>query len=204
MNIRRDDVKRLHLPAAIALVLVGLGAASVVVSEQYLGRAAGAFETARAQRAAAQERVSKVFEEEREIRESLVFYQRMQRQGMIGQENRLDWIDAIARIKSERKLFEIKYSIEPQKPLDYPGIVQTKGAEFVMSRMKLDMLLLHEEDLLNFISDLRATGRFHVAVRRCVMSRVERGTVAPGQPLMPRLRSECQIDLVTVNQEGGP
>jgi hypothetical protein len=201
MNIRRDDVKRLRLPAGIAFALIALGAASVIVSDRYLGQAADALATARTQRAAAQERVSKVSEEEREIHDSLSFYQRMQRQGMIGQENRLDWIDAIARIKAERKLFEIKYSIEPQKALDYPGIVPTKGGEFVVSRMKLDMLLLHEEDLINFLADLRATGRFHVSVRHCSMIRIERGPVPPGQALMPRLRSECQIDLITVNQE---
>jgi hypothetical protein len=201
MNIRREDLKRLRLPAGLAILLIALGAASVALTDHYLGQATDALQTARAQRAAAQERVSKVSEEEREIRESLIFYQRMQRQGMIGQENRLDWIDAIARIKAERKLFEIKYSIEPQKPLDYPGIVPMKGGQFVVSRMKLDMLLLHEEDLLNFLSDMRATERFHVSVRHCSISRIERGAVAPGQALMPRLRSECQIDLVTVDQE---
>jgi hypothetical protein len=202
MNIRRDDLKRMRLHAGIAVVLLALGVGAIVASDGHLRRAVEARETARAQRAAAQERVSKVSEEEREIRESLIFYQRMQRQGMIGQENRLDWIDAIARIKSERKLFEIKYSIEPQKALDYPGIVPGKTADFVVSRMKLDMLLLHEEDLLNFLSDLRATGRFHVSVRRCSVSRIERGAVAPGQALQPRLRSECHIDLITVDQEG--
>lgn len=201
MNIRREDLKRLRLPAGLAVLLIALGTVSVALTEYYLGQATDALQTARAQRAAAQERVSKVSEEEREIRESLIFYQRMQRQGMVGQENRLDWIDAIARIKAERKLFEIKYSIEPQKPLDYPGIVPTKGGQFVVSRMKLDMLLLHEEDLLNFLFDMRATGRFHVSVRHCSLSRIERGAVAPGQALMPRLRSECQIDLITVDQE---
>ena len=202
MNIRREDLKHLRVPAGVAAMLVAIGAAAIVVTDHRLGVAIEARESVRAQRAAAQERVSKVSEEEREIRESLIFYQRMQRQGMIGQENRLDWIDSIARIKSQRKLFEIKYSIEPQKPLDYPGIVPTKGGQFVVSRMKLDMLLLHEEDLLNFLSDMRATGRFHVSVRHCSISRIERGAVAPGQALMPRLRSECQIDLVTVDQEG--
>jgi hypothetical protein len=201
MNIRREDLKRLRLYAGVAALLVALGAGAIVVSDGYLRGAVGARETAQARRAAAQERVSKVSEEEREIRESLVFYQRMQRQGMIGQENRLDWIDAIARIKSERKLFEIKYSIEPQKPLDYPGIVPTKRGDYVDSRMRLDMLLLLEEDLLAFLSDLRATGRFHVSVRHCNVSRIERGAVAPGQALMPRLRSECQIDLITVDQD---
>lgn len=204
MNIRREDLKRLRVPAGVAAMLVAIGAAAIVVTDHRLGVAIEARESVRAQRAAAQERVSKVSEEEREIRESLIFYQRMQRQGMIGQENRLDWIDSIARIKSQRKLFEIKYSIEPQKALDYPGIVAAKTSEFVVSRVKLEMLLLHEEDLLNFLADLRATGRFHVSVRHCSVSRIERGAVTAGQALLPRLRSECQIDLITVDEDSPP
>jgi hypothetical protein len=200
MNIRREDLKRLRVPAAIAVLLAALGTTVVVASDYYLGRATEGREAARMGRAAAQERVSKVSEEEREIRESLIFYQRMQGQGMIGQESRLDWIDAIAKIKSERKLFEIKYNIEPQKSLDYPGIAPMKGGDFLVSRMKLEMLLLHEEDLLNFLSDLRSSGRFHVSVRRCTMTRIERGSVTAGQALLPRLRSECQIDLITLEQ----
>jgi hypothetical protein len=200
MNIRRDDLKRLRVTAIAAALLTALGIAAIAISDYYLKAAADARDAAKSQRSAAQERVSKVSEEEREIRESLVFYQQMQQQGMTGQENRLDWIDAIAKIKSERKLFEIKYNIEAQKPLDYPGVTTTKSADFLVSRMKLDMLLLHEEDLINFLSDLRSAGRFHVSVRHCSLTRIERGTIAPGQALFPRLRSECQIDLITLQE----
>ncbi len=204
MNVRREDLRRLNVAAAIAAILVALGVSAIAVTDHYLLAAKSARDAARARRSQAQERVSKVSEEEHEIRESLVFYQRMQQQGMIGQENRLDWIDAIAKIKSERKLFEIKYSIEPQKPLDYPGMVAMKTTDFFVSRMRLDMPLLHEEDLLNFLSDLRATGRFHVSVRRCSVSRAERSAPAPGQALSPRLRSECQLDLITVKESYVP
>jgi len=198
MKIRREDLKQLRAAAASGLIMAALGVAAIAVADHYLGLASKARDAAKAQRSAAQERVSKVFEEEREIRESLVFYQTMQRQGMLGPENRLDWIDAIAKIKSDRKLFEIKYNIEAQKPLDYPGLVSTKPNDFLVSRMRLDMLLLHEEDLLNFLSDLRSVGRFHVSVRSCNMTRIERGAGTPG--LYPRLRSECQIDLITVRE----
>jgi hypothetical protein len=140
--------------------------------------------------------VSRVSEEEREIRENLVYYEQMRRRGMVGEQNRLDWIESIARIKNDRKLFEIKYGIEPQKPLDYPGIVASGAAEFVVSRMKLDMLLLHEEDLLDFLADLQAAGGAYVSVRRCAVTRIERGSAATA--LQPRLRAECQVDLVSV------
>jgi hypothetical protein len=62
------------------------------------------------------------------------------------------------------------------------------------------MLLLHEEDLLNFLADLRTVGKSHVSVRHCSVSRIERGPASPGQALFPRLRSECQIDLITVQR----
>jgi hypothetical protein len=198
MKVAREDLKHLRLPALAAAALVALGAAAIGVSEHYLALANTARAAVRAQRIAAQERMSKASEEEREIRENLVSYRKMQDQGMTGPENRLDWIDSIAKIKTERKLFEIKYSIEAQKALDYPGIASAGAMDFVVSRIMLDMTLLHEEDLLNFISDLQSAGKSLVSVRRCSIARLDRGSLAASQTLLPRLRSECQIDLITL------
>jgi hypothetical protein len=196
VNIARDDLKQLRVPLALAVALLALGAASLVAGDYHLDSARKARDAARQSRVTAQERVSRVSEEEREIRENLVYYEQMRRRGMVGEQNRLDWIESIARIKNDRKLFEIKYGIEPQKPLDYPGIVASGAAEFVVSRMKLDMLLLHEEDLLDFLADLQAAGGAYVSVRRCTVTRIERGSAAAA--LQPRLRAECQVDLVSV------
>jgi hypothetical protein len=196
VKISRGDVKKLRLPLALAIALLALGAASVITSGYYLDEARNAQSADRLGRVAAQERVSRVSEEEREIREYLVYYEQMRRSGMVGDRNRLDWVESIAKIKKDRKLFEIKYTIEAQKPLDYPGIVGTSAAEFVVSRVKLEMLLLHEGDLLDFLADLRSTEKAHVSVRRCTVSRIERG--AAPVALQPRLEAECQVDLVSV------
>jgi len=198
MIVAREDLKRLRAPLALAAALLALGAACLVASEHYRDEAIKARDAARLSRVTAQERVSKVSEEEREIRENLVYYERMRRSGMVGEQNRLDWIESIARIKNERKLFEIKYAIEPQRPLDYPGIVATGAADFVVSRMRLEMALLHEEDLLDFLADLQGTGRAYVSVRRCTVTRIERGSAPTATALQPRLRAECQVDLVSV------
>ncbi len=103
-----------------------------------------------------------------------------------------------ARIKNDRKLFEIRYNFDAQRPLDYPGMVPTSAADFVVSRLKLDMLLLHEGDLLNFLADLQSGIKAHVSVRSCVVSRVERGAAPGATSLQPRLRAECQVDLISV------
>jgi len=196
MNVSRDDLKRLRVPLALALLLSALGVACLATSGYYLDEAKSAREASRLARVGAQERMAKVSEEEREIRENLVHFEQMRRYGMVGDQNRIDWIESIARIKNSRKLFEIRYNIEAQRSLDYPGVVATGAADFVVSRMRLNMLLLHEGDLLNFLADLQAAGKGHVSVRRCTVTRIERGAPS-ATALQPRLRAECQVDLVS-------
>jgi len=198
MNITRDDLKRLRVPIAVAIVLLALGAACLIAGGYHLDEARAARDATRLSRVAAQERVLRVSEEEREIRDDLVYYEQMRQRGIVGEQSRLDWIESIARIKNDRKLFEIRYNFEAQKPLDYPGLVPAGAADFVVSRLKLDMLLLHEGDLLNFLADLQAGIRAHVSVRNCTVTRIERGAAPGATTVQPRLRAECQVDLVSV------
>ena len=143
MNFSRDDLRHLRVPIALAILLSLLGAACYGVTKYYVDQASAARDASRLTRVGAQERMAKVAEEEREIRENLVHFERMQKLGMVGEQNRLDWIEAIAKIKNARKLFEIRYNIEAQGSVDYPGVVATNAADFVVSRMRLNMLLLH-------------------------------------------------------------
>jgi hypothetical protein len=186
------------MPLAVAIVLLALGAACLIASGYYLDEARTARDATRLSRVAAQERVSRVAEEERGIREDLVYYEQMRQRGVVGEQSRLDWIESITRIKNERKLFEIKYNFDAQRPLDYPGLVAIKGADFMVSRLKLEMLLLHEGDLLNFLADLQAGIKAHVSVRNCSVTRIERGPAPGATTLQPRLRAECQVDLISV------
>ena len=198
MIVERDDLKQLRVPLALAIVLLALGAACVLTSEHYLDAGRKIQDATRQSRIAAQSRVSKVSEEEREIRDSVVYYEEMRQRGMLGEQTRLDWIESIARIKNIRKLFEIRYNFEAQRTLDYPGIVSTGAADFVVSRLRHNMLLLHEVDLLNFLADLQAAGMAHVSVRSCTVTRIERGPTLSATALQPRLRAECHVDLVSV------
>jgi len=196
MKFARDDLKRLRVPLVFALLFILLGIACLGGAEHALAQARRARDAAKDGRAEAQKRVERAAEEEREIRANLARYQKMVSRGMIAGENRLDMIDAIAKIKNDRRLFEIRYSIDAQKRLDYPGISQAGNLDFANSRMKLEMLLLHEGDLVNFLSDLTSIGNSYVSVQRCQTNRIDRS----GLPatVQPRLRAECQIDLIVL------
>lgn len=202
MRLARPDIKELRLSIVAVALLIALGVACAVASEYYLERAKNEREAAKQQRTEAQKRVEQVAEEEREIRRNLVFYKSMTDRGMAVDENRLDIIDSIARIKKERRLFEIKYSIEPQKPLQYAGVKPAGPLDLVASRMKLEMLLLHEQDLLTFLEELESSGKAYVSVRSCSVARMDAGI--PALAVTPRLRSECQVDLVGLKRVKNP
>lgn len=188
--------QRLVAPAIVAVAFLLAGGIAVFGAQQFLQKARAEQQRAAADRQSAQNKLARATDEEREIRETLVHYQRLRDRGLIGEEQRQDWIEQLGRIKAARKLFDVKYTIDPQRPTDYPGIAGAGDVEFLVSPMKLDMTLLHEEDLFRFLEDLRGALSSHVVVRSCTMQRLERS--ASERAVAPRLRAECALDLVTI------
>jgi hypothetical protein len=199
MKVPGGSLRPLYLPLAGAIGLIAIGVAVVLLANHYLDRARLQHRIALADRQAVQNKLSRATEEEREIREKLVDYRRLLARGVIGDEQRLDWVETIGQIKTDRKLFEIKYQVEPQRNLELPGLTQNPEVEFRVSPLKVEMQLLHEGDLLVFLDDLARNLKSHVLVRECSMQRLDRSTVEKG--VVPRLRASCTIDLVTIRDK---
>lgn len=196
MKPGRGDLKRLRLPIAGCLALILAGAAAYFAARGYLQEARKLGAAASAQRTEVQAKLASATEEEREIKASLQQYQALAARGIVGEEKRLDWVDTVTAIKNERRLFDIGYSIEPQQELDYPGFGPGSSVKFMVSRAKMTMKLLHEEDLLNFIDDLARRGKSYLSVRSCDVQRESRGSDATA--LAPRLQADCEFDLITI------
>jgi hypothetical protein len=64
--------------------------------------------------------------------------------------------------------------------------------------MKLDMLLLHEHDLLGLLADLQAQTAALVAVRHCTLERL---SAVPEIRPTAHLRAQCEIDWITLQEE---
>ena len=139
MKFDAKDLKRLALPLAVCLVLAAAGAGCYFAATDYLRKTKQQGVATSAQRAEVQARLASANEEEREIKANLQQYQSLATRGIVGEEKRLDWIDILTAIKSERRLFSIGYGIEPQKELDYPGFASGGGVKFAYSRVKIDI-----------------------------------------------------------------
>ena len=195
MSFTRDELKNLLLPALITLGLLVAGGALIWSTDNALAGAKRELATAQAERRQNGERLARISEEEREVSEKLDVYRRLGQLNILGEERRLEWADAITRIRGERELLDLRYRVERQRLLtSAPG--KPANVDFFASTMKVELALLHEEDLLRFLADLRNSGNAFYSVQRCVLSRT--GQAATGVGITPRLRAECEIDLVTI------
>lgn len=206
MKLERPDLMQLRLPFAAALLLAGVGLAAILFSEQQLAEAKKLQKAGQDRLAAVRGRLAKVSEEEQEIRNNLVQFKQFTDKGMTGGEKRLEWIENLAAIRQRRRLFEVRYNLERQRAVDYPGIPQNQKAGeaiFLASRLKLELQLLHEGDLLDFLADLRATSQSFPALRSCSIARFD-GAAGGGGPLRPRLSADCVVDMITLKVADKP
>ena len=199
MNLTREEWRKLAPPLVAAVVLLGAGLALIVSAGATRAGAQRQLAQAQDERKQNTERLARIAEEEREVSEKLDVYKQLKRLNILGEERRLEWADAITRIRTERELLDLSYRVERQKLLkSLPG--KPGSVDFYASTMNVSLDLLHEEDLLRFLGDLRNSGNAYYVVKACNVQRT--GQAATGTTITPRLRAQCEIDLVTVVDRG--
>src|SRR5439155_2711838 len=99
MNFTQAELKKLALPLFISLVLIGAGVALIRIADASLAKEKGLLAAARAQRTQNAERLARIAEEEREVKEKLDVYQQLKSLNVLGEERRREGADAIARIR---------------------------------------------------------------------------------------------------------
>ena len=195
MRLTRDEARQFAVPVALALAFTAAGGALVWSAGEALRSAKRDFANVQAERRQNTERLARIAEEEREVKEKIDLYRRLKQLHIVGEEQRLEWADAMTRIRKERELLDLRYTVERKRLLTSvagkPGNV-----DFYASTMKVDLALLHEEDLLRFLADLRESGNAYYAVRKCALMRT--GQAISGQSMTPRLSADCEIDLITI------
>lgn len=186
---------RLIRPAVLTLIAaLTISVTGVLLSHLKMEDAHELEANAQRARDVAYSRYAQVDSEKRDIRNFQHRYVALRQRGLIGDERRLAWLDAIRQTQDQLRLPPLSYEIEPQQvvtleaPLDL-GDLQLRG-----SRMHLHMELLHELDLFNFFASLHDTSYF--AVQDCSIKRL--GVVA-GTPGASTLGADCTLNWITLD-----
>lgn len=201
MKLDAKDFTRLQWAIAFLVAMAAVGGASVWTTQQLKKSSEKAFREATAARRDMQTKLARASEEQQELRDKIERFQALKARGYIGPEQRLDWIEAIARIKAARGILKLDYEFAPQRPADaslLPGGAAAGGFEVMSSPMQLQILLLHEGELLTFIGELRSAVQALVKVRSCTVERIAPGSAGRGN--LAQLKADCALEWITLRE----
>lgn len=124
-------------------------------------------------------------------------YRALTESHILGDEQRLDWIEALESTQSSLHIPGLAYDFESQHPLALPpGMILTQH-KLRTSPMKLELYTLHEEQLLNALDTIQKKVVGLPLLRNCVMTPIGRGNA--------RTTTLCNYDWITltINDRGG-
>lgn len=128
-------------------------------------------------------------------------YRELAREGVIGSEHRLDWIEAVRNVAADLELPSLVYELSSRAPYD-PEIALPEGVFRVYaSEMRLTLGLLHEGDLIRLLERLdRSTSGLHT-VTACSLER--RSGEPDFEPGVPNINAECTVRWLTIHPPDG-
>lgn len=95
-------------------------------------------------------------------------YLELVRNNIVGEEDRLDWLENIQAIANARNMPSVKYDLSSQRLVeDKTGQHRAQGLKIYRSDMTLDMKMAHEGDLFAVLNTLREKAKGLFVVDQC-------------------------------------
>jgi len=124
-------------------------------------------------------------------------------QKIIGDDQRLDWIEGLEKIRLKNIVADFRYNIAPQKIYTSQPPIDSGNFDIHYSEMKLQFDLLHEAQLLNFFDALRTDIKGWYQPEACTLQRTGTGD-EDEQTTATRLKAECSGGWITLKNRNTP
>lgn len=198
MKLSNRDFRKL-LPPLLATLALFVAAGSLVWWSQTDAQGASQ-ERARAaeDRNRIEMRLRQFSNEELDLKQRGELMHRLQASGVLGEEQRLDWMEQLRNTQRELRLPGLKYEFSAQTPLNR---TPSAGYTWFNSPLRLQLRLLHEGDLLNAIDRIQNESRALVIVRSCKLAPPPMSAERREAPAT--LNAECEMDWLTAHRPGG-
>jgi type II secretory pathway pseudopilin PulG len=192
MMLTGRDIPKLIGPLLAALVMSVIAGLLVWGSQIDADKAEQERNAATAARNQIEQRLRQVRTEEQDIKERTQLLQQLQNTGITGEEKRLDWMELLRDVQRELRIPGMSYEFGIQTPLDKGG---DANYAWYASPLRVQLRLLHEEDLLNFLAALQKNAKAQVIVRHCTLSPLP--AQADARQSLAKLAAECEMQWLT-------
>lgn len=130
-------------------------------------------------------------------------FKKLKDASVIGDENRLSWVEVVQKVADSRGIASVKYNIASQTLLDKNRLdTKYKGIDVYKSVMSIEMKFIHEGDLFVMLNALRNEAKGLVAVDKCdvelINKAVNEGVI--GQDATDNMRAYCELSWYTLKK----
>ncbi len=195
MKFERRDFGKLQWQLLAALGALAIGFAFAYWTSTLSSAARIERNAAASRKAAIEQTLGQVRTEEQEIKTRTQQFLEMDASGITGPEKRLDWMEMLRDIQRQLRIPGMTYEFGAQTQLDANAV---GGYAFHGSQLKIQLRLLHEEDLLNFLARVQRQAKAMVLVRSCKIARLPPGTADAAQ-----LSADCVMEWITLRPASG-
>ena len=142
-----------------------------------------------------------VDEEEKLIRNHLPEFIRLYNNGVIGDEQRLNWIEVLRAIGDEINLPSLSYQIESQQPYTPAYPLNMGKFKLFSSKMLLNMQLLHEGDLFRILEGLDTVAKGSYSISSCSINQTS--AEISDDPDAANISARCELLWFTLKLADG-
>ena len=115
---------------------------------------------------------------------------------IIGDDQRLDWMEGLGKLLHQSLVMDFRYSIAPQKKYAPQPPIDSGNFDINYSEMKLQFDLLHEAQLLNFFTALHSQIKGYYQLESCALHRVSDNNISAAASA--HLKAECNGGWITL------
>jgi hypothetical protein len=198
---RKDEWLALRGVLGVFAISALLAAIMLTASNFFWREMNSEYQTNFAHFRAASRKYLAVDDEERIIEAQYPAFKQLYARGIIGQEHRLSWVEALREAGDRLQVPKIDYRIDAQKVYVPEMALESGPFEVNVSDMQLSLGLLHEGDLIRLLAALERNSAGLFSVEHCEVTR-ESGLKHSRDTLEAQLRADCLLQWFSLDQRG--
>ena len=201
--MRTVDIEWPLLSAPLAALVVALiiSALLIIASGYFRDQMAEAYRLNNQKFLEVSRKYLSVDHDELIIKEQYPRFVNLYRRGIVGEEKRLDWVEILKNAAATLKLPGLRYEITSRGAYDGAFPLVPGPYQINTSTMKLELGLLHENDLASLLQDLDEKAPGIYTVRECNLKRAQ--DVVAEKPDAENVKAECDLLWFTLSLASG-
>lgn len=188
MTLSKADLPHIKWSLTVFMITLAVSVTTVVLSDNFFTNAQRNYQAAQRQLSDARSWLAGVQDDRANMSTYAKEYATLLDRKIIGEDQRLDWMEGLENIRPQNLVSEFKYTISPQQPYTPTPPLSNGNFELNLSGMTLQLDLLHEGQLINFLDALRKEMKGRFLLDHCSIDRS--GTVTDTNPVA-QLKAEC-------------